>query len=236
MKTALVTGAGRGLGAAMAVRLSELGFDVGVHFHSSRESAERVCEQIEANGRRAALFQADLSRDAEARNLAAEFEAEFSTLDLLVNNAGVYLAKDFPDLSEEDWFAEFNSTATAVFFTTRALLPMLRTSKGRIVNIGDGSCDRPGARTKSPAYHIGKTGVWILTRSLARAEAEHGVAVNMISPGLLETSIGLESEDVVPAGRFGQFEDIFAALEFLATKSTPFLTGSNLVVGGGWNL
>ncbi|MFT5465165.1 MAG: NAD(P)-dependent dehydrogenase (short-subunit alcohol dehydrogenase family) [Verrucomicrobiales bacterium] len=236
MKTALVTGAGSGLGAEIAVRLSELGFDVGVHFHSSREAAERVCERIESNGQRAFLLQANLGREAEVQKVRTEFEAEFSSLDLLVNNAGVYLAQDFYDQTEDDWFTELNSTATAVYFTTRALLPMLRQAKGRIINIGDGVCDHPGARTKSPAYHIGKTGVWILTRSIAKAEAEHGVAVNMISPGLLETSVGLDSEAAVPAGRFGKFDDISAALEFLAVHSTAYLTGSNLVIGGGWNL
>jgi 3-oxoacyl-[acyl-carrier protein] reductase len=105
-----------------------------------------------------------------------------------------------------------------------------------VINIGDGACDRPGARTMAPAYHIGKTGVYILTRSFAQAEAAHGVAVNLVSPGLLETSVGLGSPTQVPAGRFGNFEDIFAAVDFLINIETPYVTGSNLIAGGGWNL
>jgi len=163
-------------------------------------------------------------------------QAQLGPVTLLINNAGVYHETPFLELTEAQWFAELNSTATAVYFTTRAFIPMLRETRGRVINLGDGACDRPGARTMAPAYHIGKTGVYILTRSFAQSEAPHGVAVNMISPGLLETSVGLGSPDEVPAGRFGTFHDILAAVDFLIATDTSYLTGSNLIVGGGWNL
>ena len=89
------------------------------------------------------------------------------------------------------------------------------------------------------SYHIGKTGAWMLTRSFAKAEAEHGVAVNMVSPGLLENSVGLKENaegDDIPAGRYGTFGDVAEALGFLANAESTYLTGSNLAVGGGWNL
>lgn len=238
-KVALVTGAGRGLGSRLALHLAEKGFDLALHCHRSRGGAEEIRETIRLmDGRRAEVFQADLCGEAGAVSLAGEVTRSFGRLDLLVNNAGVYHEKGFLDLTEEEWFAELNSTATAVYFTTRAFLPLLRTSRGRVVNLGDGACDRPGARSMAPAYHIGKTGVFILTRSFAKSEAPYGVPVNLVSPGLLETSVGLTSPqaDHVPAGRFGQDADVFAALDFLAWEATPYLTGSNLVVGGGWNL
>jgi 3-oxoacyl-[acyl-carrier protein] reductase len=232
----LVTGGGSGLGAAISRHLARSGWDVAVHYHSSVDSAQQVCREVESVGQKGILLQADLGREAEVSRMLTEFSQHFSHLELLINNAGVYHEKEFANLSEAEWFSEFNSTATAVYFTTRTFLPLLRASRGRVINIGDGACDRPGARSMAPAYHIGKTGVYILTRSFAQSEAPHGVAVNLLSPGLLETSVGLGAPDAVPAGRFGTFEDVFAALDFLANVDTPYLTGSHLIAGGGWNL
>lgn len=237
-KVALVTGSGSGLGARLALHLAARGYALAVHFHQSEAGALAVRKQIQALGRSAELFQADLTREAGALALAAGVAEAFGRLDLLVNNAGVYLATELLETTEAEWFRELNSTATAVYFTTRALLPLLRAARGRVVNLGDGACDRPGARVQSPGYHIGKTGVYILTRSFARSEAAHGVPVNLLSPGLLETSVGLTSPeaDAVPARRFGTSHDLLSALDFLAEEASPYLTGSNLIVGGGWNL
>lgn len=232
----LVTGGGSGLGAAISRHLARSGWDVAIHYHSSVDSAQQVCREVESVGHKGILLQADLGREAEVSRMLTEFSQHFSHLELLINNAGVYHEKEFANLSEAEWFSEFNSTATAVYFTTRTFLPLLRASRGRVINIGDGACDRPGARSMAPAYHIGKTGVYILTRSFAQSEAPHGVAVNLLSPGLLETSVGLGTPDAVPAGRFGTFEDVFLALDFLANVDTPYLTGSHLIAGGGWNL
>lgn len=237
-KVALVTGSGRGLGRRLALHLAGRGFDLALHFHRSEAGAREVREQIQNSGRRAELFQADLCFEAGSKSLAEGVATAFGRLDLLVNNAGAYHETSFLEATEAEWFAELNSTATAVYFTTRALLPLLRDSRGRVVNLGDGVCDRPGARSQAPAYHIGKTGVFILTRSFARSEAPWEVPVNLLSPGLLETSVGLTSpeQDRVPAGRFGKETDLFSALDFLALEASPYLTGSNLIVGGGWNL
>jgi 3-oxoacyl-[acyl-carrier protein] reductase len=232
----LVTGGGSGLGAAISRHLARSGWDVAIHYHSSVDSAQQVCREVESVGHKGILLQADLGREAEVSRMLTEFSQHFGHLELLINNAGVYHEKEFANLSEAEWFSELNSTATAVYFTTRTFLPLLRASRGRVINIGDAACDRPGARSMAPAYHIGKTGVYILTRSFAQSEAPHGVAVNLLSPGLLETSVGLGAPDTVPAGRFGTFEDVFAALDFLANVDTPYLTGSHLIAGGGWNL
>ncbi len=235
-KVALITGGGSGLGAAISTHLAVHGYDIAIHYWSSQESALKVQEAVIAAGQKAILFQGDLTGEADILAMRESFDTEFDRLDLLVNNAGVYHEKAFYDLTEAEWFADLNSTATAVYFTTRTFISLLRATHGRVINIGDGGCDRPGARNMAPSYHVGKTGVWMLTRSFAKHEAKHGIAVNMVSPGLLETSVGLGSPDVVPAGRFGNFNDMFAAIDFLAGTGTPYITGSNLIVGGGWNL
>ncbi len=240
---ALVTGAGKdgGLGQALAIDLAVRGFAVAVHFHSSNNGAGRTVERIRDVGGRAELFPADLTRESEAIALAVAVGDCFGRLDILVNNAGVYQPESLQDITEDQWHRGFDSTATATFFTTRACLPMLRDAPagGRVINIGDGSCDRPGARELALSYHLGKTGVWMLTRSFAKAEAGNRVAVNLVSPGLLENSVGLAEDaaaDSVPAGRYGKFSDVTEAVGFLAKADSTYLTGANLTVGGGWNL
>jgi len=238
---AVVTGAGGGLGRALAVDLAAEGFSVLVHYHSSADGAGQTVDRIRRAGGGAEIVQADLSSEQGAIALAIAARSHFGRVDVLVNNSGAYAAKDLQSLSEVDWFSGINSTATATFFTTRALLPELKKASrgGRVINIGDGSCDRPGARQLAMGYHIGKTGVWMLTQSFAKSVAGDGVAVNMVSPGLLESSVGLKGNapaDGVPAGRYGTFADISSAVRFLATTDNTYLTGANLTVGGGWNL
>ena len=236
-KVALVTGAGRGLGAALAERLAQSGHAVGVHYRHSREAAMQVVADIRAKGGEAAAFQADLVQESQAIRLVGEVTAEFGSLDVLINNAGVYHSKNLQQLSGQDWNEGLHSTASATFFTTRAALPGLRQSgQGRIINVGDSSCGRTGARDLAMSYHIGKTGVWMLTRSFAREEAAHGITVNMVSPGYLENSLELPSPSSIPAGRFGTFNDIWNAVEFLLKPESSYVNGSNMVVSGGWNL
>lgn len=234
---ALVTGAGRGLGGAIAFSLAEAGFDVVVHYHRSEGGAQEVASRIRELGRRASVVAADLSVAADAERVRSVVEAGFGRLDVLVNNAGVYVGKHGLELSDGEWREGLDTTVTQTFFTTRALLPLLRASgRGRVVNIGDSGADRPGARDFAWSYHIGKTGVWILTRSLAAEEAMHGVAVNMVSPGFLENSVGSPGERGIPAGRKGAFDDVTGAVLYLASEASGYVTGSNVVVGGGWNL
>ena len=236
-KVALVTGAGSGLGAALAEMLAWDGYDVALHYHKSRPGAEATADRIHRVGHRATTIRGDLSNEIDAINLALEVVYTFGRLDLLINNAGSYQARDLDHITAAEWDRGLHSTATAAFHTTRACLPLLRNAPaGRIINIGDSSCDRPGARDLAVGYHIGKTGVWTLTRSFARAEAPHGITVNMISPGYLQNSIDAPEPHDLPAGRIGTFDDIHQAVRFLSSADSAYLTGSNLVVSGGWNL
>jgi NAD(P)-dependent dehydrogenase (short-subunit alcohol dehydrogenase family) len=233
----LVTGAGTGLGSGLVRAFAGDGFDVVVHYRSSEDGARKAAREAETLGARACRMRADLRIEAEAVRMAEEVRERFGRLDVLVNNAGVYHEIHGLELSAEQWSEGLHSTVTQTFLTTRALLPLLRSSAlRRVINIGDSSCDRPGARDLAWSYHIGKTGVWILTRSLAASEAQYGIAVNMVSPGFLENSVGGLDSHEVPMGRLGTFEDVYAAVRFLALEAPAYLTGSNLMVGGGWNL
>lgn len=236
MSVALVTGAGRGLGAALAENLARDGFDVAVHYRSSAAGAVETCARIRALGRRAEAIPADLASDTQARGLARAVEEKFGALDVLVNSSGVYVERDGEELTEEEWFTGLNSTVSQTYFTTRACLPMLRSARGRVVNIGDSAADRLAATKLAWSYHIGKSGVLILTRSFAAAEAANGITVNMVSPGILKNSVGDIGAVPIPAGRFGTFDDIYGAVRFLVRDAPAYLTGSNLIVSGGYNL
>ncbi len=234
---ALVTGASQGLGHALAVDLAAQGFAVAVHYRHNQRGAEETLAAILAHQGEAALFQADLSCLDAANRLAQAVATGFGTLDLLVNNAGLYQTRMSLELTEAEWFEGLHSTVTQTYFTCRACLPVLRTGTlKRIINIGDSGCDHPGSRDRALSYHVGKTGVWMLTRTLAESEAHLGVAVNMVSPGYLENSLDLPPPETLPAGRYGRFDDIVQAVRYLALEAPAYLTGSNLVVSGGWNL
>ncbi|HPA16976.1 MAG TPA: SDR family oxidoreductase [Verrucomicrobiae bacterium] len=231
---ALVTGAGRprGLGAAIARALADDGYRLVVHFHKSGDDAAALAAEVGG-----IAVGADLSTGAAADALIGSVARGFGRLDVLINNAGVYHRKDLRDISEAEWREGLDSTASACFFTTRAALPLIRLSPcGRVVNIGDSSCEKLAPRDLSVSYHIGKIGVLVLTRSFARQEAEHGVTVNMVSPGILENSVDLDVAPDIPAGRRGTFGDVLGAIRFLLRPDSGYVNGSNLVVSGGWNL
>jgi NAD(P)-dependent dehydrogenase (short-subunit alcohol dehydrogenase family) len=235
MKTRVVfiSGSGTGLGASLATFFSKQGDQVILHYYQSEKSAKRLASKIHP----AAFFSGDLTQEKTCLELSKKIRSQFGRLDVLIHNSGVYTEKGLMNLNEEQWRKGFDTTATAAFFLTRSMIPLLRKSKhGRIVNIGDSSAERPTARDLSMSYHIGKTGLLMLTRSFAQQEARYGITCNMISPGWLKGSLGSLSKKQIPAGRYGTAFDIWNAIEFVLKPESDYLTGSHLVVSGGWNL
>ncbi|HSI86894.1 MAG TPA: SDR family NAD(P)-dependent oxidoreductase [Candidatus Methylacidiphilales bacterium] len=238
-RTVVVTGASGRLGASLAEHLGSKGHTIAVHYRSdrSRKQAEEVVEKIVAAKGKAHAFQADLAATGEADRLMHEVTDKLGLPDTLVNNAGVYSEKRFHDLTPDDFWEGLGSTIGAAFFTTRAALPHLRSSgRGRVVSIGDSLCDQPGFSEPAFSYYVGKTGIWMMTKTLAPLEAPYGVTVNVISPGMLENSLGLQPLREMPAGRFATFEDIHAALDFFLSDAAGYMTGNNLLVAGGFNI
>jgi 3-oxoacyl-[acyl-carrier protein] reductase len=236
-RVALVTGAGQGLGAALAMHLAGMGYAVAVHYRTSHEGAQSVVRTLREQGGEAECFQAQLHHDSEARACLAAVEKRWGRLDVLIQNAGIFVPKGIEELTEEEWNAGLDSTVTASFFTARAALPLLRKSGvGRIIHIGDSMAGRADFSEPALSYYVGKTGVWMLTRTLAVQEAPHGITVNCISPGILERSEPLSVPMEYPMRRRTSVEDITGAMEYLLSPAASQVTGTQLLVSGGWNI
>jgi len=236
-RTILITGSAKRLGAALAKGLAKDGHRIAIHFRSSRAEAEETRQAILAVGGEAAHFQNPLANLADGERLAREIVDHFGGLDTLINNAGTFNRKRFEQLTQEEWETDFASTAGAAFVATRAALPYLRAcGRGRIVSIGDSMSDRIGFAEPAMSYYIGKVGVWMMTQTLAATEARHKITVNMVSPGVLDDSACDTPVEEMPLGRYGTYDDVLRPIRFLLEDASEALTGSNLHVGGGWNI
>jgi NAD(P)-dependent dehydrogenase (short-subunit alcohol dehydrogenase family) len=232
-KVALVTGAGKRLGRAIALRLAEEGADLVVHYGTSAKEAAEVVGRIEEMGQKAVALRANLGSVDEIRKLFLDAGNELGRLDLLVNSAANFLPGSVISTTEEIWDASLDTNVKAPFFCVQAAAPMLRRSKGSIVNFADtgGLLGWPGYVSHS----VSKAGVVMLTKCLAKALAPD-VRVNAIAPGTV-TMAGDPPEweqefvKLAPLRRTGRTSDIADAVVYLATAE--FLTGHTLVVDGG---
>jgi 2-deoxy-D-gluconate 3-dehydrogenase len=237
-KIALVTGSASGLGAAIAFALSQAGATVACH--GNRRAATATAEAI---GEKAAAFQADLSSTSGAEKLFSEVKATFGRVDILVNNAGTILRDAAEDVKLEDWQQVLQVNLTSVFQLSQfAAKDMIPRKKGKIVNIASLLSFQGGIRV--PAYAASKGGVAQLTKALANEWAPKGIQVNAIAPGYFATTNteALQADETrnrqilerIPAGRWGQPEDLGGAALFLASAASDYVTGTVITVDGGW--
>ena len=232
----LITGASRGLGAFLAREFSRDGYAVGLHHRRGRNQARRLAQTIRREGGVAETFAADLADPAQVENLFREVRRKFGRLDVLINNAGTYRPVPLLRTRARDWREGLDSTATATFLTIRSALPLFPKSGGRILNLGDSSCEKLSARKMAPGYHVGKVGVLLLTRSFAAQLIRRRITVNTVSPGYLENSIDLPPSRQLPSNRPVRFSEVASAIRYLLSPEADQVTGSNLVISGGWNL
>jgi NAD(P)-dependent dehydrogenase (short-subunit alcohol dehydrogenase family) len=250
-QAAIVTGAGRGIGRAIALELARLGADV-IVAELSRDTAEETAAAVQALGRKALNLHVDVTRRADLDMMAFEARRRFGRIDILVNNAGIYRGALPQDVTEEHWDSVMAVNAKAVFFASQAVLPaMVEAQRGAIVSLAS-MAGKVGTVTSAP-YAASKAVVISITKSLALAYAPHGIRVNCVCPGYVQTEMWeevyrqsgaaiqqLEREEfdrrrvqAIPLGRMETPEDVAMVVGFLASERARYMTGQAINVTGG---
>jgi 3-oxoacyl-[acyl-carrier protein] reductase len=239
-KTALVTGASRGIGKACALLLAQAGADVAVNYRQNEAAADETVDEIQAMGVKSVAIQADVSLPEGVENLVRRTVEQLGPVDLLVNNAGIFDRISHEETDWEQWRQTMASNLDSAFLVTWAVKEsMIQREYGRIVNISSIAGIRP--RPMSIAYAASKAGMIGFARSLAQALAPHNIRVNTVAPGLIATDILNDVDqqdlqdliDATPIPRIGKPEEIAELVFFLLSERSSFMTGQTLVASGG---
>ena len=239
-KIALVTGASRGIGRAIAIELAKEGATVAINYAGNKTAAEEVQNIITEMGGKAMIIQADVSDENSAMNMVEEVIKEFGGIDILVNNAGITRDGLFIRMKEDDWNAVINTNLTGIFNCTKvAAKYMMKKRSGKIINMSSVSGIMGNAGQTN--YSAAKAGVIGFTKSLAREMASRGITVNAVAPGFIATDMTAAMPEKaqehvlasIPLGKMGEPKDIANAVLFLASDKASYITGQVIHVDGG---
>ncbi|MCU7667099.1 3-oxoacyl-[acyl-carrier-protein] reductase [Bacillus thuringiensis] len=239
-KVAIVTGASRGIGKAIALELARNGADVVINYSGNEEAAKEVAKEVEELGRKAIIIKANVAIASEVEEMFKETINNFGKVDILVNNAGITRDNLMMRMKEEEWDAVINTNLKGVYNCMKAAIrPMMRQKSGRIVNISSvvGILGNPGQVN----YVAAKAGVIGITKTMAKELASKGITVNAVAPGFIETDMTDElSEGIkegllkqIPLKKLGQPEDIAKVVRFLVSEDAQYMTGQTISVDGG---
>ena len=242
-KVALVTGAGSGIGKATVIALAEAGAAVAINYHRNEAGAESAKQQILAAGGRAITIQADVTKSADVRAMVEKTVAEFGPVDILVNNAGSLVERlRLLELTEEKWDAVIDLNLKSAFLCSQAVAAsMIERRTGAIINVTS-IAGRNGGALGSIHYSTAKGGMITLTKGLAKELALHGVRVNGVSPGVIDTPFHEQFSspeamknftNIIPLGRVGKSEEVGQTVVYLASEASSFVIGENIEVNGG---
>ncbi|MFD2911088.1 3-oxoacyl-[acyl-carrier-protein] reductase [Jeotgalibacillus terrae] len=239
-KTAIVTGASRGIGRSIAIELAKNGANVVVNYSGNEEKAKETAREVESAGTKALVFKADVSNADDVQAMLKETLSEFGSIDILVNNAGITKDNLLMRMKEDDWDQVMDINLKSVFLTTKAAArPMMKQRKGKIINVSSivGVMGNAGQAN----YVASKAGVIGLTKTSAKELAARGINVNAVAPGFIETDMTGElppdvqeaMKQMIPLDRFGKPEDIAKAVVFLASDDADYITGQTIHIDGG---
>lgn len=239
-KTAIVTGASRGIGRKIALELGKEGYNVVVNYAGNKEKAEEVVSEIKSFGVESFAFQANVSEQDEVKAMIKETTSQFGTIDVLVNNAGITRDNLLMRMKQDEWDGVINTNLKGVFNCVQAVTrPMLKQKSGRIINLSSvvGSLGNAGQVN----YVATKSGVEGMTRTFARELASRGITCNAVAPGFIVSDMTDQLSDElkeqmksqIPLARFGEDSDIAHTVAFLASDKASYITGQTIHVNGG---
>jgi 3-oxoacyl-[acyl-carrier protein] reductase len=240
-KVAIVTGASKGIGAAIALRFGEAGAAVAVNYSSDKNGADRIVEQIKRDGGKAVAIQANVSKSADVKRLFAETKSKLGAPSILVNNAGVFSFQALEAVTEEEFHRQFDTNVLGTLLATQEAVTAFNGDGGSVINISTISSVNPVP--SSVVYSASKSAIDAITKALAKELGDRKIRVNAIAPGMTETEavknlgISLEMANAIgapiPLGRLGQPDDIARVAVFLASDQSSWLTGERITASGG---
>lgn len=241
-RVAVITGGARGMGRAMGLELAPAGWSVALCYRTSEADARDTVDAITARGARGLAVRCDVSDPIAAEGFIRHVEQAWGRIDALINCAGPYHRVDLLKESPEGWRAMFDNNLHPVFYLSRAVAPgMMQRKWGRILTFGMATADQLTAQPTVTAHYIAKAGVLVLTRTLARVLAPHGITVNAISPGFIDSGSAPKEEmeqmvKRIPAGYAGTPQDAVHLARFLLSDEARYVTGANIHLSGGWGI
>jgi 3-oxoacyl-[acyl-carrier protein] reductase len=241
-RVALITGGARGIGRAVALDLAAQHWKVAICYRTSEKEAADTAKAITDLGGKALSFRSDVSDPAAAKKLIQDIEQSWGRLDALIHCAGPYHRINLMEETAEGWVEMFDHNLHPIFYLSQAAAPGMKERKaGRIVTFSMANADQMVAQPEVTAHYIAKVGVLILTRTLAKLLAPHGITVNAISPGFIDSGSAPPGELAgvvkrIPAGYVGEVKDTVAAVKFLLSDEARYVNGTNIHVSGGWGI
>ena len=241
-RVVLITGGARGIGRAVALDLAGRGWSVAICYRKSAVEGAEVADAIKKKGSKGMALQSDVSDPKAAAEMVERVKKELGRIDALINCAGPYHRVDLLQETVEGWHSMFDNNLHPVFYLSRVVVPgMIERKWGRIVCFSMANADQLIAQPQLTAHYIAKVGLLVLTRSLARVVAPHGITVNAISHGFIDSGSAPKEELAsmakrIPAGYVGAVEDAVSVVRFLLSDEARYVNGANIHLSGGWGI
>lgn len=241
-RVALISGGARGIGRAIGIALAQEGWSIALCYRTSAADAQRTLEAVQSHGVRGLAVPCDVSDPGAAAGLVRRVEQTWGRIDALFNCAGPYHRVPLLEETVAGWHEMFDNNLHPVFYLSRAVAPgMMERRWGRIVNFSMANADQMVAQPSLTAHYIAKVGILILTRTLARLLAPHGITVNAISPGFIASGSAppeelSRMERQIPAGYVGSTDDAVAVARFLLSEAARYVNGANIHLSGAWGV
>jgi NAD(P)-dependent dehydrogenase (short-subunit alcohol dehydrogenase family) len=238
-KVAIITGGARGIGGAICRKLAQDGFDLHISYNTSKDQINQLKNELTGQNVSFSTTKGDLTNPDICRDLVTNCLYKHKRLDALILNAGLFMMGDLESISMTDWRKLIDTNLSSAINILKNALPNLRESKGNIIFIGTGSISHPVPAVDYPAYEASKAGLYVLLKSLSVTEGVHGVRVNMVSPGMIDTGMLSKStvdkfKKEVPLNRLGKPEEVAEVVAFLLSDAASYVNGANVDVTGGW--